>query len=54
MSKLELLELLQQGIKDVKGLINYKKLGLTEEEMKKQAREIILNLQEHLEELVQN
>jgi hypothetical protein len=33
---------------------SYKELGLTEEEMKKQARGIIINLQEHLEEFVQN
>lgn len=53
MSKIELLELLQQDIEDVKGLINYEKYGLTEEIMKNQARAIILNLQEHLEQFIQ-
>ena len=52
MSKLELMDLLQQDIEDVKGLIDYDKYGLSKEEMKKQARGIILNLQEHLEEFV--
>jgi hypothetical protein len=54
MSKIELLDLLQQDVEDIKGLINYKEFGLSEEKMKTQARGIILNLQEHLEELVEN
>jgi hypothetical protein len=41
MSKFELLDSLQQDIEDLKGLINYKEFGLTEKEMKKQARGII-------------
>lgn len=52
MSKIELLELLQQDIEDIKGLIEYDKYGLTKARMKKQARGIILNLQEHLETFV--
>lgn len=52
MSKIELLELLQQDIEDIKGLIEYDKYGLTKSKMKKQARGIILNLQEHLETFV--
>lgn len=54
MSKINLLELLQQDIEDIKGLINYEKYGLTREIVKNQARAIILNLQEHLEEFIQH
>lgn len=50
----ELKQLLKQDIEDIKGLINYEQDGLTEDVMKNQARAIILNLQEHLEELVKN
>lgn len=50
MSKINLTDLLQQDIEDLKALINFKRLGLTDKEMKKQARGIILNLQDHLEE----
>lgn len=52
MSKIELLELLQQDIEDIKGLIDYDKYGLTKAKMKNQARGIILNLQEHLEKFI--
>jgi hypothetical protein len=54
MPKFDLLELLQQDVEDIKGLIDYKKYDLTEEMMKNQARAIILNLQDHLEALIQN
>lgn len=54
MSKFNLLELLQQDIEDIKGLIEHKKYGLTQALMKNQARAIILNLQDHLEEFIQN
>ena len=54
MSKIELLELLQQDIEDIKGIIDYQEYGITIESMKKQARGVILNLQEHLEEFIQN
>ena len=53
MSKIELLELLQQDIEDIKGLMAYEKYGLTERIVQSQARAIILNLQEHLEEFIQ-
>lgn len=53
MSKIQILDLLQQDIKDINGLVNYDKYGLTKAEMRKQARGIIINLQEHLEEFVQ-
>jgi hypothetical protein len=53
MSKIDLCELLQQDIEDLKGLVNYKELGLTEGAMKIQARGIILNLQKHLEDFIQ-
>ncbi len=54
MSQNELLECLQQDIEDLKGLIKYKEYGLSEERMKKQARAIILNLQDQLNEIIQN
>lgn len=54
MSRIELLELLQQDIEDIKGIINYEKYGLKKNIVQKQARGIILNLQEHLEEFIQN
>lgn len=53
MSKAYLIELLQQDVEDIKGLIDYEKYGLTEELVKNQARAIILNLQDHLEEFIQ-
>lgn len=53
MSKIQILDLLQQDIEDIKGLVKYDRYGLTKCEMKKQARGIITNLQEHLEEFVQ-
>ena len=53
MNKFELLDLLQQDVKDINGLIEYDSYGLTKAEMRKQARGIIINLQEHLEEFIQ-
>lgn len=53
MSKIELMDLLQQDIEDIKGLVDYDKYGMTKESMKKQARGIMLNLQEHLEKLAE-
>lgn len=52
MTKFELLDLIQQDIIDIKSLVEYDKYGLTKSKMKKQARGIILNLQEHLEEFI--
>ena len=52
MPKISLFDLLQQDIQDLNGLVKYKEYGLNEKEMKKQARGIILNLQEHLEEFI--
>lgn len=54
MSKINLLDLLQQDLEDMKGLMNYEKYGLTKSAMRSQARAIILNLQDHLEEFIQN
>ena len=53
MSKINLLELLQQDIDEIKGFIEYKKDELVEETMKNQLRAIILNLKDHLEEFVE-
>lgn len=54
MPKISVLDLLRQDIEDLKGLINYKQDGITEETVKMQARGILLNLQEHLEEFISN
>lgn len=53
MSKIELIELLQQDIEDIKVLINYEKYEFNDL-LKNQARAIILNLQDHLEEFIVN
>lgn len=53
MSRFELLELIQQDIKDVKGLMKFEDYGMTTEEMKKLARGIILNLEGHFEEYIE-
>ncbi len=52
MSKINLFELLQQDLEDLKGLFNYKDYGLTEEQMKRQAKAIVANLEDHLEDLI--
>lgn len=53
MSKIELLELIQQDIEDIKSLVNYTKCGNAPNIMRNQARGIILNLQDHLEQFIQ-
>lgn len=45
-------KLIEEDIEDINGLINYEQDGLTEEVVKKQARAILLNLKEHLEEFI--
>lgn len=52
--RINIFEQLRQDIEDIKGLITYEKDGITDEVMKRQARAIILNLQEHLEELIKS
>lgn len=47
-------KLIEEDIEDIKGLINYEEDGLTEEVVKKQARAIFINLQEHLDEFFKN
>lgn len=54
MSKIELLELLQQDIEDIKGLIEYERCENTNDIMKTQARGILSNLQEHLTDLIES
>lgn len=53
MKQKELIELLKQDIEDIKGLIDYEKYGLSEDLAKNQARAIVLNLKDHLKELIQ-
>lgn len=45
--------MIEQDIMDIKGLTNYTKYGLSNSFAQKLARGIILNLQEHLNELLQ-
>lgn len=52
MTKIELAELLQQDLNDLKGVFNYENYGLTIEQAKLQARGIMKNLEEHIEELI--
>ena len=52
MSRYDLLELLQQDIKDIKSLIKFDEYGMKKEEMKIMAKGIILNLEEHLEDFI--
>lgn len=52
MSKIELAEALQSDINDLKGVFNYKDYGLTEKQIALQARAIMLNLENHIEELI--
>ena len=52
MSRFELLELLQQDIEDLRGLFEYEKYRLTKIEIRKLAKGIILNLEDHFEEFI--
>ncbi len=54
MPRIELFELIQQDIEDIKSIINYEKYGLKKDEMIKYSRGILINLQEHLEEFVED
>lgn len=54
MFKITILDLLQQDIEDVKGIIDYEKYEMKKSLVRKQARAILLNLQDHLEEFVEN
>lgn len=49
MSKIELIELLQQDIKDINGLFEYEKHKFTKVKTRKLAKGIIANLENHLE-----
>lgn len=50
--KKEIIKLLKQDVRDLKGLIEYEKYSLTDALIKKQARAISLNLQDHLEDFI--
>jgi hypothetical protein len=52
MPRFDLMELLQQDIKDIKSLIKFDEYGMKKEEMKTMARGIILNLEDHFEEFI--
>jgi hypothetical protein len=52
MSRFELLELIQQDIKDIKSLIKFDEYGMNQEEMKTMSRGIILNLEDHFEDFI--
>lgn len=53
MTKIELLELIQLDIEDIKSLVNYQKCSNIKTIMRNQARAIVLNLQDHLEKFIQ-
>lgn len=52
MSRFDLLEMLQQDIEDIKGLFEYKKHRLTKIEIRRLAKGIIGNLEDHFEEFI--
>lgn len=52
MSIIKLAELMQQDINDLKGIFNYENYGLTREQIKLLIREVMLNLEYHIEELI--
>lgn len=52
MSKIELAEEIQQDINDLKEIFKYENYGLTKHQAHLQARAIIANLEDHLEELI--
>lgn len=54
MSRFDLLELLQQDIEDIKGLIKFYEYCMKQEDMKKLAKGIILNLEDHFEEFIKS
>lgn len=53
MSRFDLLELLQEDIKEIKSLFEYEKHKLTKNRIRNLARGIIGNLEDHLEEYVE-
>ena len=52
MSKISIADAIEQDIQDLKGIFDYEQYGLTKTEAKLQARGIMANLQDHLEELI--
>lgn len=52
MTKLELAELLQLDINDLEGVFKYEEYGLTKDEVKLQANAVLINLKDHIEELI--
>lgn len=52
MFKIKQLETLNKDIEDLKSLMKYEEYGLNTEQMKLQLRGIILNLQDHVNELL--
>lgn len=48
----EILEVLQQNIKDLKSLLMDENLPLTGKERKRLERGLVLNLEDHLQELI--
>ncbi len=52
MSRIALAEALEQDIRDLEGVFEYEKYGLSKEEAKVQVKGIIKNLKDHIEDLV--
>lgn len=52
MSMISLAEALEQDIRDLEGIFSYEKYGLTKEQARAQAKGIIANLKQNIEELI--
>lgn len=52
MKNKELVNAIKQDIEDIKGLLNFEKYELSNDLAKKQARAIILNLQDHIDDFL--
>ncbi len=52
MAKTDLVEVLQQDIKDLGGILLYQEYGLNAQQVKNLSRGIVMNLEDHLEELI--
>lgn len=54
MSIIELADLLEQDIRDLEGVFEYEKYDLSPRQARTQAKGILNNLKDHLEELISN
>ncbi len=54
MTRNDIIDSLEQDIEDLKGLIEYEKYSTSDDLIKKQAKAVLKNLQEHLGEFIGN